>query len=132
MKTVEELLKPRRKVIADYFHCPYDLGENLEMVTDSRFVVTKHCDTQTLAHIDTLNKMPHLFRKLEWWEEREVEDMPDYVKSTLNNDHTYKVKFFKEDHCITISPSSRKLSLKFTIPATEQEYIDYIEKQKQL
>ena len=148
--TVEELLMPRYKVIADYFHSPYELGDYLEKVTDVRFIVTKHCSTQTLAHIETLNKMPHLFKELEWWEERESSDMPMYLKLTDMVDgkddpiHDVVLKVIKhfsagngewrdDSYRIFCADSYMTPTLKRTsynyigwIPATEQQYNDYI------
>lgn len=69
--TPQELLIPRYKVVAGYPNSLYQVGyiinesDNLEGATF--FKVTVH-------------QYPHLFKKLEWWEERSVEDMPEYIE----------------------------------------------------
>ena len=69
----ETLLIPRYKIIANYFHSPYEIGDYLENVTDFRFVVTKHCNIQSLASVETLDKMTYLFKKLERGRPQEYE-----------------------------------------------------------
>lgn len=79
MMTTEELLKPRIKVAADYPDCPYAVGSIIEIEEDQE-------GDQYLAVSGFIvyfpEKYPHLFKKLEWWEERKLEEMPEYVKIT--------------------------------------------------
>lgn len=67
--TTEELLKPRYKVIASY--------PNNEVLVGTKFY--KESESFFFPGTD-VDKYPHLFRKLSWWEEREEKDMPQYVK----------------------------------------------------
>jgi len=75
-------------------------------------------------------EFPHLFRPMPWWEHRNPEDMPEYLKldigyvkevesysSTEGLDYVY----FQNDHC--------SYPLYMTIPATFKEYQEY-KKQK--
>jgi hypothetical protein len=67
--TPEELLKPRIKVTAPYPFMPCKVGEQLEQVNDS----FKYAKVGNVAHVDSLEfigQYPHLFKKLEWWEQR--------------------------------------------------------------
>jgi len=133
----EKLLIPRYKVIANYFHSPYEIGDYLENVTDFRFVVTKHCNIQSLASTESLDKMTHLFKKLEWWEERKIEEMPKYVKimsyirPCTNNINNFELKtnqiFMPEKwglHCFEIGNWVCSVSL--VVPSTEEEYNNYL------
>jgi len=72
-KQVEELLKPRYKVIADY-----PLGRKVgtiltecgtNLIDEPLFNVGVNSTVYTAASLD---KFPALFKKLEWWEDREV------------------------------------------------------------
>lgn len=63
---IQKLLKPRYKVIASYPSSKYEVGSTIENIGENYCMF--------------LNEYPHLFRKLEWWEERRPEDMPEYVK----------------------------------------------------
>jgi hypothetical protein len=83
-KKVEDLLKPRYKVIADYPGNDTPVGT----IHDNEFTVR--------FHEKTLNSYPHLFKKLEWWEERKESEMPEYVKSK-NADKNFYYKIIKWD-----------------------------------
>lgn len=76
---IEKLMKPRYKVIADYPHSPYQVGEQIEFSDSGNGF---HCtttrtwssmeedmvDSQNYFHIDKLPKYPHLFKPLAWYE----------------------------------------------------------------
>jgi len=81
--TVEELLAPRYKVIADYPGNLWDVGTLLP----SEYHAIKELSPNMIAFYD---KYPHLFRKLEWWEERKPEDMPEYLKTIHHDGRIYK------------------------------------------
>jgi len=134
--TVEELLMPRYRVIADYPHNPYKIGDLLEEFTKTAFKLTvtyngnSMDETQANTYpASAIEKMPHLFRKLNWWEERKVEDMPEYVKPVSAPYYIFKVvKFTQDEYCYFIGNNDKEIgefTSRFT-PATEQEYNDYI------
>jgi len=56
----KELLNPRFEIIADFPGSPFKVGE----IWDAT------------ASIVNADDYPHLFRKLNWWENRKEEDMP--------------------------------------------------------
>jgi hypothetical protein len=87
--TKEELLQPRYKVIADYPFNPYNIGDLVEMTaTRVKLTVTSEwsdfnnsmVSVENYVPFSRLNEFPALFKKLEWWEDRKVEDMPGYLK----------------------------------------------------
>lgn len=125
--TTEELLKPRYKVIADYPNSPHKVGELLYQ-------------SETTTSLTRYSDYPHLFKRLEWWEERTLDDMvsvkfvkvvnyvgywrvgdivpvEDYI---INNGkfHSYNLKYGKYHQP------------KFLLPATEQEYQEYLTQTK--
>lgn len=61
--SAEELLKPRFEIIADY---PNNYLGRIGDVLDNR----------QFSRNWNLSDFPHLFKKLNWWEHRKVEDMP--------------------------------------------------------
>ena len=136
--TVEELLMPRYKVIADYpgMDDSYEIGEVLKP-----------------AYTGIVDAYPHLFRKLNWWEERKVEDMPEYVKVIANGCSFNAGTILKANnwgaypdegnnfgnegdyYCLLITTEESsthdkgeevKMNMRNVLPATEQEYNDYI------
>jgi hypothetical protein len=71
--SVEELLKPRYKVIAEMPVLAFRIGE----IYNADFIPIKVNNQQIYTRLDIY---PHLFKRLEWWEERTVEEMPKYIK----------------------------------------------------
>lgn len=101
MKTVD-LLKPRYKVIADYPETPYTIGEIYEGDTFYNGSKETRCEHENY---------PAIFKKLEWWEDRELEDMRTikyvsyisltkkdkiYGKKKTSTDNFYKARVFHE------------------------------------
>jgi hypothetical protein len=119
MLSKEELLKPRYKVIAD-FPGMEDYGLKVGEIVDSSF----HRDL--ISNLNFLNKYPHLFKKLEWWEEREEGDLPKYLKS-FNSDTFYKVlKYNVTSGDVWVeSFNGISISIIHFVPATQEEYEQY-------
>lgn len=123
--TREELIAPRWKQV---FSWPY-MGENYKVgkIHQEDGIVTKY---------------PHLFQKLEWYEDRKPEDMPQYIKSSRAGGIVVKV----ETHVLPYGnkwdtrdaryfEAKKKEGFFFDgvkfqynqrdIPATEGEYLEY-------
>ncbi len=119
MKKID-LLTPRFKVIADYPNSFFDIGE----ITENEFTL-----------ID-LEKYPHLFKKLGWWEDREIEELPQYLKS---ENQVFKVSnYFYRIHKLLFSSYDDKYDQEFDDyflfndyePSTEEEYNEYLKNLK--
>lgn len=118
--SIEDLMKPRYKVIADYPNSCYRVG----------VIIDKYIRPVTA---DFYDKFPHLFQKLEWYEERSVDDMPEYVKRTSNG-KVFHIAVGTKDlldvygkvHLVSYEEMSAErnsfLSLHNCIPATIEEY----------
>lgn len=67
-----DLMSPRYKVIAEWPGTAYNVGDII------------HIKYMPLPRsgLEMVKKYPHLFKKLEWWEERKPEEMPEYIKFT--------------------------------------------------
>lgn len=118
--TTEQLLKPRYKVIADYPFSPFKIGE-IHTVGDmeSCIVITEGMDNY-----------PHLFRKLEWWEDREVSEIEavQYL-SGISDGAFYKVdKYALKHDCVYINEEIEEL--RYYAPATLSDYTAYINQTK--
>lgn len=84
-KTVEYLLMPRYKVVTDWpGRKDFVVGEVITLDKDFSPQYKKYeiTDCQgTRSYITSFFEMfPLQFKKLEWWEGREVSEMPDYLK----------------------------------------------------
>jgi hypothetical protein len=130
---VEELLTPRFKVIAGYPDSKTAVGEIFTLKfrpNNGNVYGIEILGTAGIWDQAYFERYPHLFKKLEWWEERELEQMPLHVKdafipSASEYHKVYKVVFDFEtntiilDHCrFTLLPMLHRV-----LPATEQEYI---------
>lgn len=123
---VEDLLKPRWKVIADYPKSLYHVGDILNAGWRSEDLI--YCDHDGPRWRD----YPHLFRKLEWWEDRKPEDMPEYVKlegkyyKPVDFSNYLGGTFYIKS---TNGMSKKSFPLKDSLPVTESEYLAYNQQQ---
>ena len=118
-KAIDDLLGVRYKVIADYPNASFKVGSVWspeEMVSHAMSV--DECNPENF---------PHLFKKLEWWEERDKYNMPKYV-SFPHGHHKFKegevVEVFNwykyPDACIF----HNHYHAGWLLPATEAEYFN--------
>lgn len=93
--TVQELLIPRIRVKAEYPYCQYEKGtilikdETTEELYSAQFGYTQ---SKFIVKWEDAGKYPHIFRVLEWWEDREISELPEYVKYTEQSArHLYNI-----------------------------------------
>ena len=119
--TTEELLIPRYEVIADYPNNFF--GKIGDIITPQSF------ESEDDFYDWELDKYPYLFRKLYWYEKRELNELPKYVRYMDGN--LYKVIQWRHTistNYIVANVLNRKyiIHLKHVIlPATEQEYLTF-------
>jgi hypothetical protein len=114
---VQDLLQLRYKVIADYpqNHRPVgsviEIDENAYQDKGIRFMCERH---------------PHLFKKLEWWEERKGCELPQYVKT---GGRVFEVDEYEDDkdHGLMVwfknhNPVVGAAIHAQVFPATKEEY----------
>ena len=85
--TNEELLLPRFEVVADYPESFFKIGQVIQQEEVD--------EGQLLYDMDFFLRYSHLFRKMGWWEKRDIKDMPEYVKciygeTSLDYQQVYK------------------------------------------
>lgn len=124
--TTEELLKPRRKVIAPWPGMERDgikVGDII-IDPDRPNECCRYLDGSAAFTFDW-DKYPHLFKRLEWWEERKPEDMPEYVKYD-------DVSLFVPKQRVCKGSQAPFNAFNFTavdfLPATESEYQSFIQR----
>lgn len=116
--TPEELLKPRYKVIADYPENIFNVGE----ILPSPLQKIKELTPQMIGMYD---KYPHLFKKLEWREERKENEMPDFI---LDRGKVFEVHKWRKENTIWIPLCDDGNWHYYTpiLPITEEEYLKQI------
>lgn len=132
---IQELLKPRYKVIADY---PEIERHNIRIgdvitISESAMYADKTQDGTPVVAIDH-EIFPAVFRRLEWWEERDVKDMPEYLKYNINDKNWYgnvvfeKVDMFYGDNNEYVALVDRDEMMQYCtswyLPTTETEYLN--------
>lgn len=145
MKT-DELLKPRYKVIADYPNSKGNVGDILyqyifETSETGLYTFVSNLESPLSGYNikpSDIDKYPHLFRKMDWWEDRGMEEMPKYLKYFDEDgklEFVLKVERYKSHRDMKMfwsfeylwdnEPNIKRMSLTGWIPATEQEYNDF-------
>jgi hypothetical protein len=111
--TTEELLKPRYKVVADYPNS--DLPIETVLTNSYQDIWTDFHGLEFNERTSFFSDYPHLFRKLEWWEDRKVEDMPKYFR---NKNGVFEIKRPIQEYATHNAKGD-------VLPATESEYLEY-------
>lgn len=143
--TNEELLIPRVVVVALYPHSPFKIGDILQPIPDaSNPWYGRIGDTWGVADIiieSEVLALPHLFKPLQWWECRDVKDLPEYVKWNDAYNGTSRTEVFKVDKWLCNSVDFELFKIHSTkynnlifaydydgniYPATEAEYLEYL------
>ena len=84
----KELLKPRYEVIADYPGSTNIIGDILECPNYEN-------DFTANFWVEANEKYPHLFRKMNWWENRKREDMPKKIVSKADDKNTvFEIRYW--------------------------------------
>lgn len=90
--TTEELLQPRYELIADYPGCSFLMNEIISTYSPGWF-----------------DHYPHLFRKLNWWEYRDEEDLLSRIKVVEGDDFTiHEVESWDAYHYVATIDSKNK------------------------
>ena len=90
--TARELLQPRYEVIADYPKSDFKVGQIIQCSDD--LVNDKDVGAFLRKFKYNFDKYPHLFKKLNWWEHRKIEDMPKKLicKAIQNDTEVQKIE----------------------------------------
>lgn len=137
---IQELLKPRYKVIGDYPGSEFRIGAIMIFIkdfmhrTDGTPESTRHSDVFKIGNNiimaegpSGINLYPHLFKPLAWWQDRKPGEMPLYLKRKTTG------VIEKVDHygpeCMMAHFSEWDYSPVMNYePSTEIEYTNYINK----
>lgn len=108
--TKEQLMQPRWKCIADYPQSIWKVGEILT-------------DFPELWAKANLEPFPNIFVRLQWWEDRQESEMPEYVKycGTILKVKKW-TKNIEGEPSFTWEGEKMGLYAYSTLPATEEEY----------
>jgi len=126
-------------VISDYPNTKFEIGEVLiqyyfETSTDGNYCYVTN--PQSPLQGSSIKKefaenMPHIFKELEWFEKRTIDEMPMYLKQTLDDGKTTYEKIISWDMKHLIGMIDEKYCCDLMLwkgkyqyqPATEEEYL---------
>ncbi len=135
--TKQELMVNRYEVIADYPDSPFEKGDI--------YTIKNDCSK---TQVENPEKYPKIFRKLEWYEKRTIEEMPEYLKivKVINNKRRNGEIFKAVKGALTFHNCGYQNSsyddddefcsgfdnviLSCFEPATEEEYLSYLKDSK--
>lgn len=128
---IEELLKPRYKVLGPYPNSPYKVGDLVERNPQgSTYLITKTGQSENYAFESELEKCPNLFKPMHWSEDRAISMLPNHVKHLRNPTAVFKVKNWagttshENFPLLFLDGVDNILSAKEYEPATEQEFLE--------
>jgi hypothetical protein len=137
----DTLLKPRYKVIADFYQNQKSIKDNQIKVGDlfMNYIPQQNIVWRRISNnkweditIHCPDQYPHLFRRLEWWEERQLNEMPEYVKEVDGKIH--HVTFIEEYGFIWMQAVNGEVVSTWAVsekvmcffePATQAEFEEY-------
>lgn len=94
--TNEELLQHRYEVIVSYPNSEFYVGDIIEEGVNGFCKKIRSLKGGSAMYNMVMFEIhPQIFRKLEWWEKRDIKDMPEYVKciygeTSLDYQQVYK------------------------------------------
>lgn len=142
-----DLMNPRYKVIDIYPGSPFLVGTILVFTHKEKDPWTneRHWYTDYMPTEDGTEYMwsealciefKNIFRRLEWWEERDEKLLPKYLKNTAEHMNHYGVSFGQilkverydlvSNYVYVHEVSGKPYYIQYTIPATESEYEAYM------
>lgn len=127
-ETIEGLLKPRIKCIAADTSGDWEVGTIIEFSNIYPYSGFTYIHKDKALAPEYFYQFPHLFKRLEWWHERKIDELPKYLKSVLLPHHYVIVdrpymSFFEggKDGEYFEAPYHEY------IPCTEEEYLTFIQ-----
>jgi hypothetical protein len=130
----EELLRPRIKCVIRYPCSPFPVGAILEQDFEEPEIYNYTDSNKRSWMLESPELYPETFKRLQWWEDREGDEPPKYIKS---NGIVYKAdkwsKSFQGIHWLGCLVNKTKyIPCEYIIPATAAEYEAYLQTTNQL
>lgn len=121
--TIEQLKKPRWKVVAEYPGSPFSKGDILMEFNYMGSNVIKI----DIDWYEEPQDYPAIFQQMSWWEDRTEEEMPKFVKWIYGGSCQPVIRYEKVVEKGLCAVWGHPNSLNFTSiylvnPATEEEY----------
>lgn len=117
----EELLRPRIKMIAPVPENGMKVGSIITINDNSIFQLTP---TYGL-NLTGIREYPHIYKTLAWWEDRNITDMPQFIRVGTNGivriAHQYHLHVDQVEFV-----GGKKRKIKHYNPSSKEEYTTYL------
>jgi hypothetical protein len=132
-KEIQDLLKPRIKVISPYPEMERHYINVGDILTDNGKNECVRDQNGNPRFTFEWEAFPHIFQKLEWWRDRKESEMPNYLKLRGQNWVFKPIEYLLPYD--VLCPDEKSVTFKHQLqnflPATEEEYNSYISKLNQ-
>lgn len=131
--SVEQLLTPRYKVIAKYPGSRWEVGHVVHLLNNKGSIIYRWSDNNgDWVYEYWFMEYPAIFKKLQWWEERQEGEMPQYVKilNQQDKEEVYKVNKWNNSNGMPYVDGFGVFIIKDMEPASESDYLTYINQSK--
>jgi hypothetical protein len=124
---MNELMKPRYKVIGDYPGSPFKVGEVIYLdyndnIPELNYIKQNDNDFPSIYYQHDFEKYPNLFSRIHWTQ-RDIKLLPKYVRYNYTKE-IYKVATYRGNG-IVITETGVALAPSWVEPATESEYTEF-------
>ena len=120
--TTEELLQPRFKVISPYPCSIHKLGD---IILTYKSAMSYAVQIDDVSEKICLEDYPNIFKKLKWFEDREIEDLPEYLKDKNEIYKVYKYDLSYSMFSVKVYEKSGYILTLFlynVLPSNKEEY----------
>lgn len=113
----EEILATRFKIVLLYPNCEFKIHDIIKPNSNIKIAIYR--------------SFPKIFKELKWWEDRDITEMPKYVKSDKYGIMACLIDFTGKEAIIEDNTGSRaNFPFESLMPACEFEYLNFIKKQQ--
>lgn len=143
-----DLMKERFEVIADYPNSPFKIGMICQLTEIHPYSGMSFIyDDVTVVSPEWFVKYPAIFKPLAWYEEREINELPEYLLNSMHKMKTGETEVLKvvkyEPYYVDDAPiphwsfyaypewnPNEGFPMIFFEPATETDYLTYLNSKK--
>lgn len=110
---------------------PFKVGQVIEMRPIHPYSGYSAMVNNRVVSPEYFEKYPHLFEPINWWDKLNNDEMPKYLQRGVKDKQVFKVECYdysNDDILVKLEGRINKVMLEMLIPATEAEYLAYINK----
>ncbi len=119
--STEDLMNPRFSVTIDY---PCGMWKKGDIIPTYESAMGYAVKIDGVSEKICLKDYPEIFKQMQWWQSREKDELPKYLKTKAGNS-VREVKDYIYFEMVEFVGGAKK-KIKHWLPATEQEFLTHI------